>query len=277
MSVIHTNNITNKDGTSGPTISGITTVSSTGFMRVPVGSTGRRLVSDFVPNSIIDDGLVLYLDAGISASYSGSGTTWTDLSGQDNNGTLVNGVSYNRDNGGSLVFDGVNDYVDCGNLTTLNDITIQMFVRPLSNAGSYRGFIGAIGGTGNDYDSGFAIDMSINSTTSFNKCHFEGGILRIPGGTNFMTSSIPFGTWTNICFSISPNYIQFYLNGSAELGTTRLNNVTSTIGMNNFRIGRRPSTDFLDGSIAQVSIYNRALSASEVQQNFNALRNRFSI
>ena len=226
---------------------------------------------------IVTDGLVLALDAGNTKSYPGSGSTWTDLSGNGNNGTLENDVGYDSGNGGSLSFDGVDDYVDCGNLTTLNDITIQMLVKPLSNAGSYRGFIGAVGASGNDYDSGFAIDMSFNSTTSFNKCHFEGGILRVAGGTNFMTSSIPFGTWTNICFSISSNYIQFYLNGSAELGTTRLNNITSTIGMNNFRIGRRPSADYLDGNIAQVSIYNRALTAQEIQQNYNALRGRFGI
>ena len=108
MSVIHTNNITNKDGTSGPTISGITTVSSTGFMQVPVGDTfNGKVIED-----VVEDGLVLYLDAGNNFSYPGSGTTWRDLSGNVNGGTLVNGVGYNSDNGGSLVFDGVIDYVN---------------------------------------------------------------------------------------------------------------------------------------------------------------------
>jgi hypothetical protein len=60
---------------------------------------------------IVTDGLVLCLDAGNPKSYPGSGTTWTDLSGNGNNGTLVNGVGYNSGNGGSLVFDGVNDRV----------------------------------------------------------------------------------------------------------------------------------------------------------------------
>ena len=60
---------------------------------------------------IVTDGLVLCLDAANPKSYPGSGTTWTDLSGNGNNGTLVNGVGYNSDNGGSLSFDGVNDYV----------------------------------------------------------------------------------------------------------------------------------------------------------------------
>lgn len=63
------------------------------------------------PPPIVTNGLVLHLDAGDTASYPVTGTTWTDLSGNGNNGTLVNGVGYNSANGGSLVFDGVNDRV----------------------------------------------------------------------------------------------------------------------------------------------------------------------
>ena len=61
-------------------------------------------------NLYVKDGLVLDLDAGNPLSYPGTGTTWTDLSGNNNNGTLINGVGYNSDNGGSLVFDGVDDH-----------------------------------------------------------------------------------------------------------------------------------------------------------------------
>jgi hypothetical protein len=63
---------------------------------------------------IVQSGLVLNLDAGVSSSYPGSGTTWTDLSGNGNTGTLTNGPTYNSANGGSLVFDGVDDYVNVG-------------------------------------------------------------------------------------------------------------------------------------------------------------------
>ena len=137
MSVLHINNITNKEGTGGPTIAGITTVDSTGFMKVPVGSTGRRTVSDFVPNSIIDDGLVLYLDAANTKSYPGSGTTWTDLSGNGNNGTLENGVGYNSGNGGSLVFDGVDDYdyVLISSGISYSEYTFMFFCRWISSVG----------------------------------------------------------------------------------------------------------------------------------------------
>ena len=110
MSVLHINNITNKEGTGGPTIAGITTVDSTGFMKVPVGDTRKRT---YIPptDNIVTDGLVLHLDAGRPESYTDGETTWRDLSGNNNNGTLVNGVGFSAENGGSLEFDGVNDYV----------------------------------------------------------------------------------------------------------------------------------------------------------------------
>ena len=74
----------------------------------------------FAGPEIVEDGLVLALDAGNTKSYPGSGTTWTDLSGNGNNGSLVNGVGYNSGNLGSLSFDGVNDYVNFGNI--FNDV-----------------------------------------------------------------------------------------------------------------------------------------------------------
>jgi hypothetical protein len=262
MSVIHTNNITNKDGTSGPTISGITTVNSSGFMRVPVGSTGRRLVSDFVPNSIIDDGLVLYLDAGISASYSGSGTTWTDLSGQDNNGTLVNGVSYNRDNGGSLVFDGVNDRVSTNfipsgarsyfiwikynkvnslpngySLTGTQQINAYNYVG-IENGGAFYYYMGTSGG-------------SISSTVLSPNVWYQQGVVLFDDGSR-----------------------KAYLNG-AEIfsGTGGIGGTATT----EFSVGCVNQQHWVDGNIPVVTQYNRALTASEVQQNFNALRSRYGI
>ena len=66
---------------------------------------------------IVTDGLALCLDAANSKSYPGSGSTWTDLSGNGNNATLTNGPTYSSANGGSIVFDGVNDYVAPTGLT----------------------------------------------------------------------------------------------------------------------------------------------------------------
>jgi hypothetical protein len=230
--------------------------------------------------NIVTSGLVLNLDAGWYNSYSGT-TTWFDRSGNGNNGTLVNSPTFNGSSQGAIVFDGTDDYVDCGNLSTLNNLTVQMFVNVTSNTGNYRAFAAAKGGS-QDYDSGFNIDMMLGSSTSFSNCNIEGGFLRIPGGTNFMQSSVPFGTWCNICFTVSPTYIQFYLNGVPQYGTARLNNASSTIGMNSLSIGRRPIVDsavnsFINAKISNTQIYNRALSPQEVLQNYNAQKSRFGI
>ena len=65
------------------------------------------------PN-VVEDGLVLALDAGNTQSYPGSGTAWTDISGKGNNGTLTNGPTYSSADGGAIVFDGINDHIDLG-------------------------------------------------------------------------------------------------------------------------------------------------------------------
>ena len=92
---------------------------------------------------IVTDGLVLALDAANAKSYPGSGTTWSDLSGNRNTGTLTNGPTFNSGNGGGIVFDGVDDYVDCGNSSTLqiNQGTISAWVKTSSPGSSFRGII----------------------------------------------------------------------------------------------------------------------------------------
>lgn len=235
-------------------------------------------MSFYYSPKIVTDGLVLYLDAGNQLSYPGSGTTWTDLSRSQTNGTLINGPTYSSANLGSVVFDGTNDYCDCGNLATLDNMSIQMSVRVVSRNNFYNGFA-ASKGASNDFDSGFVIQMA-GSGASFNSFNVEGGFLRVGGGTEFMTSSVSFGTWANVCLTISPTYIQFYLNGSPQYGTARLNNASSTIGMSNLVIGTRvygiPSFS-ANANIANTQIYNRALSAQEVLQNYNATKTRFGL
>jgi hypothetical protein len=226
-------------------------------------------------NSVVTNGLVLNLDAGFTPSYPTTGTTWYDLSPSGITGTLINGPTFSSSNDGSILFDGVDDYVSCGNLSTLNNMTIQMVVRVLSNNGGFKGFAASVGNS-SDFNSGFVIQMYGNSGTSFDTFNVEGGFLVNHLGTNLMTSSVAFGTWVNVCLTVSPTYVQFYLNGVAQSGTTRLNNGSSTIGMNNLVIGARvyslPSTS-INANISNVQIYDRALSVSEVQQNYLATIN----
>jgi hypothetical protein len=224
----------------------------------------QRIGGGTNPNPGVVGGSILYLDAGNTASYPGSGTTWYDLSGNGNNATLVNGVSFDGGNGGSLSFDGSNDYVS----------------NTLSNPGSLP----------------ILFDFWINSNTStpvgiFDSAPNQQYVLRNydPGQVEWWSDNpqvdlnITASTWTNITiqysFSVSTlnRIITYYKNGtliSTTTGTTPSNYGWSSLVFGNINGGSGGS---YSGKISIIKIYNRALSASEVLQNFNADRGRFGI
>jgi len=222
---------------------------------------------------IVTDGLVLALDAGNAKSYPGSGTTWTDLSGNGNNGTLVNGVGYNGSNLGSLSFDGSNDY---GSVTTgipdTGDFTVG-FIYQLTGTGRgglferkpslpYNGFSLGQGGTGN-----WSFTVSGTSDFSANRIRMS---FQYP---TINTWYFDVGVYSN------GNTVTGYRNGQfVDSGTGQSQGNLSTQGTRtNFLIANRDNITSLPCKVAQVFIYNKALTASEIQQNFNALRGRFSI
>ena len=91
------------------------------------------MATDYNP-SIVTDGLVLCVDAANTKSYPGSGTTWTDISSKGNNGTLTNGPTFSSGNGGAIVFDGTNDYVDFGSqVANLSTSTISFWIKLQNN------------------------------------------------------------------------------------------------------------------------------------------------
>jgi hypothetical protein len=229
---------------------------------------------------IIEDGLVLCLDAANINSYPKSGTTWSDLSGNGNHGALQNMENnFEAGNKGSLTFDGADEYVLVGDLETLDNMTVQFTVKVNANPGSFRGFLGAVGHTGQDYDSGFNLDMGSASTTAFETLSFEGGIRRISFGTNLMVSSVDFGVWCNMCLVVSSSEITLFLNGVKESSATRLNNSTSTIGMDDLVFGKRPYSGvntYVNADFANISIYSRALTADEIRRNYEATVGRYT-
>lgn len=93
---------------------------------------------------IVTDGLVLCLDAANPKSYPGSGTAWMDLSGNGNNGTLTNGPTYNSGNKGSIVFDGVNDYVRTNyqlQQLTFNQFSVSSWCNSSNFGKNYMGIV----------------------------------------------------------------------------------------------------------------------------------------
>jgi hypothetical protein len=213
---------------------------------------------------IVTDGLVLCLDAANPKSYPGSGTTWFDLSGNGNNGTLVNGVGFNSDN--SMIFDGVDDRATTTSNIAFgtNPFSIGIWFKP--------------NGSQPPNASLACIAQSIDFTNW--QISFTSNILRFFAGSGQeIISTYTTGSfWTNVYFvreSISTNGFKIYINGSLDVTGTVTNNFTDTPG---YRIGvNRGNTAHFKGDISNINVYTKAFSAQEIQQNFNALRGRYGL
>lgn len=238
---------------------------------------------------IVTDRLVLHLDAGSSKSYSGSGTTWTDLSGKNNNANIGVGTTapvYNNSNGGKFTFDGINDMMtipDTSSLTSLNNISFNFWVRPTAFqtvSYNYNTLIGKgsfnVGGGYGEYtvsinDTGVYIDLG------------PFGSPRAIGTYTFVAN-----TWYNVCCtwdSVS-DYFKIYVNGQLLSSISQFYVLSPTYADNSYpvSIGTRcydtTGTAFNGyhiGDIVVASIYSKTLTNSEVSQNFNTLRRRFNI
>ena len=223
----------------------------------------------FTP-TFVQDGLVLNLDAGDTNSYPGSGTTWTDLSGNSNNGTLTNGPTYSSADGGSIVFDGTDDYVSetsgLSDSFLQGDWTISFWVNfDVITTSSSNGRILLQHGT-NSSRSGLHLEQR-NSSLIFG---LFGDDL---GGSQTLST----GTWYNITFTLNSTtrLQQIFVNGSLDNSRTAFGAYVGT--GSNTRIGGRALnfSSYLDGKISNVVAYNRVLSAQEISQNYNLLKDRY--
>lgn len=248
------------------------------------------------PN-IIKDGLVLHLDAANFESYPGSGTLWADLSIQANHGTLTNGSTYSGANGGSITFDGTNDLASFGNvpLSNTNKITIDFWCKvlyyPEVNGGGV--IVMELSTNYNVATEGLFIGIGDDSAPSFNGTFPIS--LNIRGNTGYNIhgydkSSVNDLKWHNWCCifdkSVSgtnPIESKLFIDSVEKTVTTFVDSSLRTDNTNNFGnqplyIGSRsggvaPSNI----QIGSVKIYNRVLSATEIQQNFNAIRGRYGL
>jgi hypothetical protein len=232
---------------------------------------GFRNLNFLSTESIVTSGLIANLDAGNSTSYPGSGTTWFDLSGNANNGTLVNGVGYSSSNRGTLTFDGVNDYVNMGDKFSINEGSIDIWFNSNVTINSSTTIDYRLFGKTNNMEA----RLSVGSGTP--------GNLRLDWGQtsdNLISTQNVWnsGTWYNIVFTwkVSSNnselYVQSILDGTGTAGT-----ISAEIG--NFSLGAARATPqgFINGNIATFKVYSIQLSSSQVLQNFNALRGRYGI
>jgi hypothetical protein len=225
---------------------------------------------------IVTSGLTLCLDAANKVSYpSPDDSRWYDLSGNNNRGTLTNGPTFSNLNGGSIVFDGVDDYVSCGNLgsfysqgtisywmystavedyrnpftTNYNGSNVGIRFEQYTTASPYGGFNVIIGNDAGTY-TGFSYSPS--------------AILTVNSWYNVV---LVWNTVTNKAIG--------YLNGDLKFDSSHTYWATTlpaiAIG-NGFSSAR-----YFKGNIASTFIYNKSLSATEVLQNYNATKSRFGL
>lgn len=224
---------------------------------------------------IVTSGLRLAVDAADKNSYKGSGTSWIDISGNGYNGTLTNGPTFSNRNGGSIVFDGTDDYVNCGNLGsfyTQGTISYWMYstaVENFRNPFSTNYLAGNVGIRFEQYTSvspygGFNLIIG-NDVGTYNAYDYS------------PTAVLSANTWYNIVlvWNTSTNKVTGYLNSTLKFDSSNTYWATT---LPSISIGSGFSSDrYFKGNIANTLIYNRGLTADEVLQNYNATKTRFGL
>jgi len=217
---------------------------------------------------IVTNGLVLHLDAGSRQSYVSNTTTWNDLSGQGNTGTLtVSGstatsASFNGDNLGYIQFTGGStsgSYVSLGTPASLNIANFTVGAWAKSNSfTNYQNIIFKGAGVG---------QYGIITNSLGQWC--------IQPNTVFITTDpITLNTWNYFVGTYTGTQIIAYRNGIQKTRYTISQATTATA----IAIGADiANSRYFNGSIAMVHIYNRSLSAQEINQNYNATKSRFGL
>lgn len=221
------------------------------------------------PNIVKDSSLILYYDANSVHAYpDGLGTTWKELSGKGNNGTLINGPTYNINNGGSIYFDGTNDYIECGVNPLVNSataFTIDMYFYTPNIGAEKMLFSTSLP------SSGWHIEI-YNSRIYFQYYPSGGGFASNTAFNN--------NTWYNYVLTYDGSTVKSYYNGILEnsYSSTITSQPTGNTNIANFTYyGPGVAAYSFEGRIPITRFYNRALTSTEVTQNFNATRGRFGL
>lgn len=236
--------------------------------------------------SIVTDGLVLYLDAANTKSYVSGSTIWNDISRSSLPTPLYNGPTFNSTNGGSIIFDGIDDYAEVQrNIAIRPDyVTICAWVK--YTGGQNLSFIGGCGNTGT---AGYSLYINCTGGVPSNFGFIAGNGNLISGGTpsvNFGTPGV--STINYVCGTFDGSVLRGYQNGVLRNSVTQSTPgplVYPTTGgspiLGGMFVGIIESSVSLarywNGNIFQIKVYNRTLSATEILQNYNTTKSRFGI
>ena len=206
---------------------------------------------------IVTSGLVLALDAAERLSYPRTGTTWRDLSGNSNNGTLTNGPTFSAANMGSIVFDGVDDYVTSPFSTTSGQsVSYVGWLYSTESTATYRNFV----------DSNLIKPMIWWNPT---------GQIEFDTTNNFTTTAVYRNKWVHVALTkpSGSSIASYYVDGIlASIGTELYTTPAVTPTLFN-----RSASNTWKGYSSNIQIYNRSLSATEILQNYNATKSRFGL
>jgi hypothetical protein len=210
---------------------------------------------------IVSNGLLMYIDAANTRSYSGSGNTALGLiTGID--GTLVNGVGFTTANNGAFTFDGSNDYINFGNSSAVQQSsgTLSAWAKASSPGGGYRGIIAKQGAYGLFYTDSVLVAYDWSADT--------------PRSTGI---NIADNTWKNVVLTYQSgvsNGTHIYINGVSVLTTTIT--IQSQVA-NLFGGAEANASQFSSCQASSFKMYSRVLSAVEILQNYNATKKRYGL
>jgi len=249
----------------------------TGMMFYTRGITAAEVLQNyeatkdkFLGSNIVTNGLVMYLDAADKDSYSGTGTSWDDLSGNENNGTLTNGPSFLPSvNGGIFDFDGVDDWVDCGNILNYTSgpfsfgywVNFDSFTTNASGQGPIVFYKGPFNTRGYYVQHG---------STTFSFVTNQSGAVQTTSGTGVNTV----GVWYYVVITRNGASVRTYVNG-VDTTSSAGSHVDPASSSENFRLAVYSNSIWMNGKISNFTNYNRTLTATEVLQNFNTQKQRF--
>ena len=245
-------------------------------------------MSEIQGGNIITNGLVLHLDSGNPQSFDGNSTIWRDLSGNGNNGTLVNGVSYSNTNRGVMVFDGVNDYVNLVNSNNiignnLQTLTASVWVK-YSTTAMGRLFVLARNNT-----TSSLIALVVNETVTagtipvntigaigfFNRNSADTAFTDLTYNDNYHLKN----RWINLTCVVDGTNRYLYVDGqlvNSDIGVG-IQSVTGNTGVAVIGTQIGATGEFYNGQLNDLYYYRRALNGTEIIQNYNATKNRFGL
>ena len=223
---------------------------------------------------IVKDGLVVYLDSANTRSYIGSGTSALSLSGLGNTGILINGPTFSSSNGGQIVFDGTNDYIKlpANNAYNLNNgsLTIEVFYSIINPIVGERMIL-----EHNVWNAAGLYQLTFATNNVYRYVFPEAWALGQQ--LDYTDTNLELNKWTHIVatFNTSTNTSRLYKNTQliAERTdiTAELGNSTSDI----YIFCRNGTGLFLAARLGHIKLYNRALTAQEILQNYNATKGRY--